>query len=161
MAGCVTFIAAAIGALALRFVTWTLKYAECHWVRVLGLGEHYARAELDASVAEDGTVEVKEPKNVTRFALLPPVLQGEKRKLTVGGVGTSYGITAISQPPLPGQHETFGSLVVQVPFSSFAGGAAVPLRMDLSAGGFGVDPFWSAGTGPTGKSTWRSAPTAA
>jgi hypothetical protein len=69
----------------LRFVTWTLKYAECHWLRVLGLGEHYARAELDATVTDDGTVEVKEPKNVTRFALLPPVLQGAKPKLRVGG----------------------------------------------------------------------------
>jgi hypothetical protein len=67
-----------------RFVTWTLKYNECHWVRVLGLGEHYARAELDATVAADGTVEVKEPTNVTRFALLPPVLQGASPRLRVG-----------------------------------------------------------------------------
>ena len=56
---------------------------------MLGLGEHYARAELDASVAEDGSVEVKEPKNVTRFALLPPVLQGTKPKLRVGGMEVS------------------------------------------------------------------------
>ncbi len=69
----------------IRFVTWTLKYNGCHWLRLLGLGEHYARAELDASVAADGTVEVKEPKNVTRFALLPPVLQEAKPKLRVGG----------------------------------------------------------------------------
>jgi poly(3-hydroxybutyrate) depolymerase len=69
----------------IRFVTWTLKYDRCHWLRVLGLGEHYARAELDASVSDDGTVEVKEPKNVTRFALLPPVLQEAKPKLRVGG----------------------------------------------------------------------------
>ncbi len=76
----------------LRFVTWTLKYAECHWLRVLGLGEHYARAELDATVAEDGTVDVKEPKNVTRFVLLPPVLQGANPKLRVGG-------TEVALPP--------------------------------------------------------------
>jgi poly(3-hydroxybutyrate) depolymerase len=69
----------------IRFVTWTLKYADCHWLRVLGLGEHYARAELDATVADNGTVEVKEPKNVTRFALLPPVLQGANPKLRIGG----------------------------------------------------------------------------
>jgi hypothetical protein len=69
----------------IRFVTWTLKYGECHWLRVLGLGEHYARAELEASVADDGAVEVKEPRNVTRFALLPPALQGAKPKLRVGG----------------------------------------------------------------------------
>ena len=73
----------------IRFVTWTLKYNECHWLRVLGLGEHYARAELYASVAGDGTVEVREPKNITRFALLPPVLQEANPKLRVGGVGVA------------------------------------------------------------------------
>ena len=72
-----------------RFVTWTLKYDRCHWVRVLGLAEHYARAEIDATVAEDGTVEIKEPKNVTRFALAPPVLQGANPRLRVGGVAVS------------------------------------------------------------------------
>ncbi|WP_193788986.1 prolyl oligopeptidase family serine peptidase [Zavarzinella formosa] len=69
----------------IRFVTWTLKYADCHWLRVLGLEEHYRRAELEASIAEDGSVDMKEPKNITRFALLPPVLQGPKPKLRVGG----------------------------------------------------------------------------
>ena len=61
----------------LRFVTWTLKYSRCHWLQVLGLEEHYARAELEADVADDGSIEVKEPKNVTRFAILPPVLPGD------------------------------------------------------------------------------------
>lgn len=37
----------------IRFVTWTLKYAECHWVRVLALGEHYQRAELKAEIGAD------------------------------------------------------------------------------------------------------------
>ena len=32
-----------------RFVTWTLKYSRCHWLQVLGMGEHYARAELEAA----------------------------------------------------------------------------------------------------------------
>ena len=35
----------------LRFVTWTLKYSRCHWLRVLALNEHYTRAELEARVA--------------------------------------------------------------------------------------------------------------
>ena len=83
----------------LRFVTWTLKYNECHWLRVLGLGEHYARAELDASVADDGTVEVKEPKNVTRFALLPPVLQGANPKLRVGGTDVVLPPRGENVPP--------------------------------------------------------------
>lgn len=69
----------------IRFVTWTLKYSRCHWLQVLGLDEHYRRAELDATVAADGTVEVQEPKNVTRFAILPPVLQAAQPRLKVGG----------------------------------------------------------------------------
>ncbi len=68
----------------LRFVTWTLKYDRCHWVQVLGLNEHYSRAELEAIVSEDGLVLVKEPINITRFALLPPVLQGPKPRLRIG-----------------------------------------------------------------------------
>jgi poly(3-hydroxybutyrate) depolymerase len=69
----------------LRFVTWTLKYNRCHWLQILGLGEHYARAELEATVSDDGSVAVAEPKNITRFAILPPVLQGPAPKLRVGG----------------------------------------------------------------------------
>lgn len=69
----------------LRFVTWTLKYSRCHWLEVLGLEEHYARAELSAVAQEDGTVEVAEPKNITRFAILPPMLQATAPRLRVGG----------------------------------------------------------------------------
>jgi hypothetical protein len=69
----------------LRFVTWTLKYADCHWLRVLGLEEHYARAELAASVADDGTVEVSEPRNITRFAIRRPMLQRADAKLRIAG----------------------------------------------------------------------------
>jgi pimeloyl-ACP methyl ester carboxylesterase len=74
----------------LRFVTWTLKYNTCHWLRILGLGEHYARAELEADVADDGSIDLKEPKNVTRFALRPPVPAKPSARLRIGGheVGT-------------------------------------------------------------------------
>jgi len=68
-----------------RFVTWTLKYDRCHWVRVLGLGEHYVRAEIDATAAEDGSVDVKEPKNVTRFSLARPAL----REVRIGGTAVA------------------------------------------------------------------------
>src|SRR5262249_28673037 len=64
---------------------WTLKYPRCHWIELLGLGEHYARAEIDANVAADGSVDVKEPINITCFAILPPVLQGAVPKLRVAG----------------------------------------------------------------------------
>src|SRR5207253_6562935 len=69
----------------LRFVTWTLKYSRCHWLQVLGLGEHYAWAELEARLAADGSVDVAEPKHVTRFAILPPVLQEPAPRLRDGG----------------------------------------------------------------------------
>ena len=82
-----------------RFVTWSLKYNECHWLRVLGLGEHYARAELDATVGEDGLVAVKEPVNVTRFALLPPVLQGANPRLRVGGAEVALPPRGENAPP--------------------------------------------------------------
>jgi hypothetical protein len=68
-----------------RFVTWTLKYNRCYWLEVLGLEEHYVRAELEADFREDGSVDVKEPRNVTRFALLPPVLQGATPRLRIAG----------------------------------------------------------------------------
>lgn len=64
----------------LRFVTWTLKYDRCHWVRVLGLDEHYVRGEIDATLGDDGSVDVKEPKNVARFMLALPAL----RKVRIG-----------------------------------------------------------------------------
>jgi hypothetical protein len=69
----------------LRFVTWTLKYDRAHWMRVLELGEHYTRAELEATVSDGGAVEMKAPKNITRFALVPPVLQEAKPRLVVDG----------------------------------------------------------------------------
>jgi hypothetical protein len=69
----------------IRFVTWTLKYSRCHWLELLGLDEHYGRAEIDARVADDGSVDVVTAKNITRFAILPPVLQGAVPQLRVEG----------------------------------------------------------------------------
>jgi pimeloyl-ACP methyl ester carboxylesterase len=83
----------------IRFVTWTLKYNRCHWLQVLGLGEHYARGELDATVAADGSVEMKEPVNVTRFALLPPVLQAPTLRLSIGGKPVAIPVREGIYPP--------------------------------------------------------------
>lgn len=69
----------------LRFVTWTLKYSRCHWLEALGLGEHYSRAELNGDLAADGSVTLREPTNITRFALLPPALASREARLVVGG----------------------------------------------------------------------------
>src|SRR5262249_40123068 len=69
----------------IRFVTWTLKYSRCHWLQVLALDEHYARAELEAAVADDGSITVKEPRNVTRFAVSYPSPLGAGGVVRVGG----------------------------------------------------------------------------
>jgi hypothetical protein len=50
-------------------VTWTLKYPACHWLQINGLERHYHRAELSARMVED-RLEIAEPKNITRFAVL-------------------------------------------------------------------------------------------
>ncbi len=70
----------------LRFVTWTLKYNRCHWVELLGLKQHYARAEFDASVTDDGSIEITKIENITTFAIHPPMLQNEGAKLRIAGV---------------------------------------------------------------------------
>ncbi|MBL8816538.1 MAG: prolyl oligopeptidase family serine peptidase [Planctomyces sp.] len=70
----------------LRFVTWTLKYNRCHWLEVLALKQHYERAEMIANVAEDGSVEIDEPTNITHFAIHPPMLRNAKTMLRIGGM---------------------------------------------------------------------------
>jgi hypothetical protein len=67
----------------LRFVTWTLKYNRCHWLELLGLSAHYHRSEISARILEDGTVEVDEPQNVTRFAVLPTALPEKNAKVRI------------------------------------------------------------------------------
>ncbi len=69
----------------LRFVTWTLKYSSCHWLRVLGLKRHYERAELAAALNDDGSIEVDEPTNVTAFALTLPGRWATPSHLRIGG----------------------------------------------------------------------------
>jgi hypothetical protein len=65
----------------IRFVTWTLKYNRCFWLEVLGLKEHYVRAEIDARIADDGAIAVEEPKNFTRFAILPPASKATRIRI--------------------------------------------------------------------------------
>lgn len=65
-----------------RFVTWTLKYPRAHWVELLGLEEHYRRAEIRARRMDNGDVVVEELKNTTRFALHKPAVGAEVR---IGG----------------------------------------------------------------------------
>ena len=70
----------------LRFVTWTLKYNRCHWIELLGLKQHYARAEFNANVSEDGSIEISKIENITKFAIHPPMLQKDGAKLRIAGV---------------------------------------------------------------------------
>lgn len=67
----------------LRFVTWTLKYSRCHWLQLLGLERHYARAEITAKRRDD-VIEIAEPKNVTRFAVLTSRLPTKLRMIRIG-----------------------------------------------------------------------------
>jgi len=56
----------------IRFVTWTLKYNRCFWIEVLGLKEHYVRAEIRAKIDGDGVIQVEELKNISRFSIRWP-----------------------------------------------------------------------------------------
>src|SRR5262249_2569906 len=61
------------------------KYNRCHWLQILALNEHYARAELEVDVADDGSVEFKEPVNVAVFSFRPPVAPKKGARLRIGG----------------------------------------------------------------------------
>jgi hypothetical protein len=67
----------------LRFVTWTLKYNRCHWLELLRLDRHYARAEISAKLMDD-TLVVDEPKNISNFAIHAAQLPSAPQKLRVG-----------------------------------------------------------------------------
>jgi hypothetical protein len=69
----------------LRFVTWTLKYPRCNWLELQGLEHHYRRSEIAARILDDGVVEIDEPRNVTRFAVMPEALPDNGAKVRVAG----------------------------------------------------------------------------
>ena len=83
---------------ALRFVTWTLKYNRCHWLELLALGEHYERAEIIAKAAEDGSVEVSLAKNITQFAIHPPMLVSPNAKVRIAGAEITLPKRTASEP---------------------------------------------------------------
>jgi dienelactone hydrolase len=68
-----------------RFVTWTLKFSRCRWIEVLGLTEHYKRAEINARIDSDDSISVAEPLNITRFAIYPPAVSGKGGSVTIAG----------------------------------------------------------------------------
>ncbi len=73
----------------LRFVTWTLKYSRCHWLQVLGLERHYARAELSAKLG-DGVMHVLEPKNITRFTIRTSEMPAVPKTIRVGATELAW-----------------------------------------------------------------------
>lgn len=73
----------------IRFVTWTLKFSRCHWIEVLGLAEHYKRAEIDARIDNDGSIAIAEPRNITRFAIYPPALPAKGKSVAIAGTRIS------------------------------------------------------------------------
>jgi len=82
----------------LRFVTWTLKYNRCHWLELLALGEHYERAEIIAKAAEDGSVDVSLAKNITQFAIHPPMLVSPNAKVRIAGAEITLPKRTVSEP---------------------------------------------------------------
>src|SRR5262245_9823087 len=69
----------------IRFVTWTLKFSRCRWIEVLGLAEHYKRAEIDARIESDGSITVAKPQNITRFAIYSPAISAKGGSVTIAG----------------------------------------------------------------------------
>lgn len=53
----------------LRFLTYTTRYNESHWVTLDGLEQHYQRAEIDATRSADRTRYDIKTKNLTRLTL--------------------------------------------------------------------------------------------
>jgi hypothetical protein len=73
----------------LRFVTWTLKYNRCHWLEVIKLKQHYARAELSAKLV-DGVLIVAEPENITQFSVMKTGLSERPRTMRIGSSATEF-----------------------------------------------------------------------
>jgi hypothetical protein len=72
------------------------------------MDEHYTRAELDARVLSDGAIEIQEPKNVSRFALLPPITKATRLRLRIGGANIivpAFGGTADHRKIVVGKHD--------------------------------------------------------
>lgn len=73
----------------LRFVTWTLKYNRCHWLEVIKLKQHYARAELSAKLV-DGVLVVAEPKIISQFAVMKSRLPERPQAMRIGSSATEF-----------------------------------------------------------------------
>jgi hypothetical protein len=55
----------------IRFTTWTLRYNEMFWARVDGMEQHWARARVNARIADPVRIEI-DTENVTALTLQMP-----------------------------------------------------------------------------------------
>jgi len=91
----------------LRFVTWTLKYSRCHWLEVLQLDQHYARAELSAKLAGDRLM-IDEPRNISRFAILVAALPERAKWLRIGASSAEILVPDIERIELARREDGWG-----------------------------------------------------
>lgn len=82
----------------IRFVTWTLKYGRCHWLQILGMEQHYARAQISARLHDDG-IEVFDCRNITRLAIFTGQLPIVAKWLKIGDVTLAIPQTTKTDPP--------------------------------------------------------------
>ncbi|WP_010584993.1 prolyl oligopeptidase family serine peptidase [Schlesneria paludicola] len=81
----------------LRFVTWTLKYGRCHWLQILGLKQHYARAEFSARMENDVLI-IDEPLNISKFAIDVAKLPAFPKSVRIGGIELPVKLLPSNQP---------------------------------------------------------------
>ncbi len=66
-----------------RFVTYTLKYNQMHWVRIDGMEKHWEQARVQAE-QKAGVIEAT-TKNVSAIAFAPKALRGIKQTVILDG----------------------------------------------------------------------------
>ncbi len=67
----------------LNFVTYTLKYPECHWLSLLGLDRHYKRASVLGTHTDAGYN--LQTENAQTLRILLPAFAGQAQDVTIDG----------------------------------------------------------------------------
>lgn len=85
---------------SIDFVTYTLRFPECKWVRIEGLAHHWERSEVKATINDTDRVVVT-THNITALRLTPPhkssgALQlrvdGQSVRLPASGIGETLSL---------------------------------------------------------------------
>ena len=82
----------------IKFVTYTLRYNQCFWVKIMGLKQHWERAQVDTEIAGKDALKIA-TKNVTRLALdVPadssPFAPGKKVAVEIDGQKLEVSVPA-------------------------------------------------------------------